>query len=72
MNLAKVIFMLKHSVKLHCYTSMLFRDEASCHRAACVLCAVHSAKNTTHTSLCDMLPRHQIAYNDLILPSVLT
>jgi len=42
LNLAKVILMLKHSVKLRRY--MLFGDVAACHRAACVLCAVH----TTH------------------------
>ena len=40
LNLAEVIFMLKHSVKLRRY--MLFGDVAACHRAACVLCAVHS------------------------------
>ena len=34
LNLAKVIFMLKHSVKLHRY--MLFGDVTECHRAACV------------------------------------
>ena len=61
MNLAKVIFMLKHSVKLSRY--MLFGDVAACHRAACVFCAV---------LCCDMLPHHQITYNDLILPSALT
>ena len=54
MNLANVIFMLKHSVKLRSY--MLF------------ICAVH----TTHTPLCDMLPHHQITYNHVILPNVLT
>ena len=46
LNLAKVIFMLKHSVKLSRY--MLFGDVAACHRAACVFCAQH----TTHTQLC--------------------
>jgi len=35
LNLAKVIFMLKHSVKLSFY--MLFCDVAACHRVACVL-----------------------------------
>ena len=39
LNLAKVIFMLKHSAKLRRY--MLFGDVAVCHRAACVLCAQH-------------------------------
>ena len=36
--------------------------------AVCVLNAVH----TTQTHLSDMLPHHQITYNDIILPSVLT
>ena len=54
LNLVKVIFMLKHSVKLSRY--VLFSDVAACHRAA----------------LCDMMPHHQITYNDVILPSVLT
>ena len=40
LNLAKVIFMLKHSVKVRRY--MLFGDVAACHRAACVLCSVQS------------------------------
>ena len=54
LNLAKVIFMLKHSVKLRRY--MLFGDVAARHRAP----------------LCDMLPHHQITYNDIISPNVLT
>jgi len=45
LNLTKVIFVLKHSVKLCSY--MLFGDVAACHRAACLLCAV---QHTTHTS----------------------
>jgi len=53
LNLAEVIFMLKHSVKLRRY--MLFGDVAAGHRAVCVLCAVH----TTHTPLCDL---HQNSY----------
>jgi hypothetical protein len=60
LNLAKIIFMLKHSVKLCC---MLFGDVSAYHRAACVLCAVYSAQHTTHTQLCDVLPHHQITYN---------
>ena len=68
MNLAKIIFMLKHSVKLGHY--MIFGDVAACHIVACVLCAVQHS--TQHTPLCDMLPRHQITYNDVILQSVLT
>ena len=39
-SLAKVIFQLKHSVKLRRY--MLFGDVAACHRVACV---------TTHAAL---------------------
>ena len=40
LNLARVIFMLKFSVKLRHY--MLFDDVAACHRAACVLCTAHN------------------------------
>ena len=43
LKLAKVVFILQHSIKLRRY--MLFGDVATCHRAACVLCAVH----TIHT-----------------------
>jgi hypothetical protein len=39
--LAKVVFTLKHSVKLRRY--MLFGAVAACHRRECVLCAVESA-----------------------------
>jgi hypothetical protein len=38
LNLAKVIFILKHSVKLRRY--LLCGIMAACHRVACVLCAV--------------------------------
>jgi hypothetical protein len=41
LSLVKVIFILKHSVKLRRY--VLFGDVAACHRAECVLCAVHFA-----------------------------
>ena len=54
LNLAKVIFTLKHSVKLRRF--MLFCDVVACHRAARMLYAVY----TIHTPLCDMLPHHQI------------
>ena len=47
LNLAEVIFMLKHSVKLRRY----------------LLCGRVAA---------DVLVPHQITYNDVILPSVLT
>jgi hypothetical protein len=49
LNLAKVIFMLKHSVKLR--RCMIFGDVAACHRAVCVLCAVHFTQHTTHAAL---------------------
>ena len=41
--LTKVIFMLKHSVKLHRFIYIL-GDVAACRRAACVLCAVLSGR----------------------------
>jgi hypothetical protein len=50
LSLAKVILILKHSVKLCRY--MLFGDVTACHRAECVFCAVqnetqsHSAQHT--------------------------
>jgi len=71
-NLAKVIFMLKHSVKLSRY--MLFGDEAACHRATCVLCSLPNVQHTKHTPLCDMMPHHEItySYNNVILPNALT
>ena len=47
LNLAKVIFLLKRSVKLRRY--LLSDCVAACHGMACVLCAVHSAQHTTHT-----------------------
>jgi hypothetical protein len=49
LNLTKVIFMLKHSVKLSRY--LLCGCVAACHGMACVLYAVHSAQHTTHTPL---------------------
>jgi len=45
LHLAKVIFVLKHSVKLCRY--ILCGDVAACRRAACVLCAVHARRSTT-------------------------
>jgi len=44
LNLAKVIIMLIHSVKLRHY--ILFGDVAAYHRAACVLYAVHQGACT--------------------------
>ena len=46
LNLAKVIFTLKHSVELRHY--LLCGCVAACHGMACVLYAVHSAQHATH------------------------
>ena len=63
LNLAKVIFMLKHSVKLHRY--LLCGCVTACHGMACVLCA-------KYTPFHDMLPHNRIINNDVISPNVLT
>ena len=63
LNLAKVIFMLKHSVKLRRY--ILCGDVAVCLGTACVLC------DNTHTHTHTHTPFH-IIYSDVILMSVLT
>ena len=57
-NLAKVIFMLKHSVELRRY--LLCGCVAACHGMACVLYAVHSAQHTTQCKLSDngRSPKH--------------
>jgi len=47
LNLAKVIFTLKHSVKLRHY--LLCSCVAACHGMVCVLYAVQNAQHTTHT-----------------------
>ena len=46
LNLAKVIFMLKHSVKLRC--CMLFGDVAACHRAFMGPCIANVFSSTTN------------------------
>ena len=66
LNLAEVIFMLKHSVKLRRY--MLFGDVAACHRTACVLCAVLC---TAHNNAPTMLPAGQ-QHRGYIIPQVVT
>jgi hypothetical protein len=66
LNLTKVIFNLKHSVKLCRY--LLCGCVAACQGMACVFCAVH----TTNTPLHDMLPHNRIINNDVISPNVLT
>ena len=48
LNLAKVIFMLKHSVKLCRY--LLCGCVAACHGMACVLYAVLNAFSTANSS----------------------
>jgi hypothetical protein len=76
LNLAKVIFMLKHSVKLRRY--LLYDCVGACHEMACVFYAVqnatqsHYAQYTTHTPFYDMLPHNRIINNDVISPNVLT
>ena len=58
LNLAKVVFILKHSVKLRRY--LLCGCVAACHGMACVLYAVHSAQHTTQCKLSDngRSPKH--------------
>ena len=75
LKLAKVIFMLKHSVKLRRY--ILCGCVTACHGMACVLHAVqnatqsHSAQYATHTPFHDMLPHNRVIYNDVISLNVL-
>jgi len=72
-SLAKVIFHLKHSVKLLRY--ILRGDVTACHGTACMLFALQidqSAQQTTCTPFHVMLPHLHIIYNDVILLNVLT
>ena len=64
LNLANVIFMLKHSAELPRY--LLCGCVAGCHGMACVLYAVQNAQQT------HMLPHNRIINNDVISPNVLT
>ena len=64
LNLAKVIFVLKYSVKLR---HLLCGCVAACHGMACVLPDVHA----THTQFHDMLTHNRII-NDVISPNILT
>ena len=68
MSLAKVIVIVKHSVKLHCY--LLCGGVTACLGRACVLCAVQS-KSSAHTPYWDMLPHHRITNKDVTLLNVL-
>jgi len=56
LNLAKVIFMLKHLVILRRY----------------LLCSYVAACHATHTLFHDMMTHNRIINNDVILPKVLT
>ena len=67
LNLAEVIFILKHSVKLTCY--LLWSFVAACHGKACVLYV--KPQHTTHTPFHDMLPHNHIINNDVISMNVL-
>ena len=58
LNLAKVIFVLKHSVKLRSY--LLCGCVAACYGMACVLYAVQNAQHTTHATFFDMQPHNRI------------
>jgi hypothetical protein len=49
LSLAKVMLILKHSVKLRCY--LLCGGVAACPGMACVLCAVQSTEHNTHAIL---------------------
>jgi len=66
LNVAKVIFMLKLSVKLRRY--LLCGCVAACRGMKCVLHAHHE----TQTPFDDMLPHNRIINNDVISPNVLT
>jgi hypothetical protein len=70
LNLAKVIFVLKHSVKLRRY--LLYGCVAACHGMACVFYAVQNAQHKTLTPFHDMLSYNRIINKDVISPNVLT
>jgi len=52
LNLAKFIFILKHSVKLRLY--FLCGCVAACHGMACVLYTVQNEQHTTHRPFHDV------------------
>ena len=68
LNLAKVIFTLKHLVKLRRY--LFCGCVAACPSIVCVLYAVHS--HNTHTPFHDTLSHNRIINNDVISQTVLT
>ena len=67
-SLAKVIFLLKHSVKLR---RIFCGDLAACHGTVRMLFVVQIAQQTARTPFHDMLPHLHIIYDDVIVPSVL-
>jgi hypothetical protein len=75
LNLTKVIFTLKHSVKLRHY--LLCSCVAACQKMVHVLYAVQnttqsrSAQHTAHTPFSDMPPHNRIINNDVTSTNVL-
>ena len=76
MNLAKITFTLKYSVKLCRY--LLWGCVTACHGMACVLYVVQNATTfafstayNTHTPFHDKLPHNRIINIDVFLPNVL-
>ena len=67
LNLNKVIFILKHLVKLRRY--ILCGCVAACHGMACVL---HALQHATHTAFHGMLQHNRIINNGIISPNVVT
>ena len=59
LNLAKVIFILKHSVKLRYYYYYYYFIIVVIVVIMRVLYAVHSTQHTTHTPFHDMLPHNR-------------
>ena len=68
-SLAKVIFLLKHSVKLR--LCILCGDVAACGEMACVLFVGQTAVCTTNSTHATLPHLHTI-YDDVILLNVLT
>ena len=52
LNLAKVIFMLKHSVKLCRYMLLVMWQHVAEWRFCCVLCILHSTQHTRRYVTC--------------------
>ena len=70
LSLAKVILILKHSVRL--LRNLLYGGVAACPSMTCVLCAVQSREqHKIHTPYWDMLPHHRITNYEVTLLNVL-